>query len=162
VGTASVAAPHALLVGSHGLAEGDVIALLYNVAGKRIWHERVIMHLLPGGTTIVTALAPDWDSYEEDLAPGSDSLRRGAPLPQEAASQAWWQRCAGLAEALAPRGLWRLGLALSRRLEAAALVPAAAAPASGLPPLALAPSSPAAPAAPAAEPPAPGFGAAQL
>ncbi|CAK0789434.1 unnamed protein product [Prorocentrum cordatum] len=57
--------------------EGDFILLLHSVAGRRIWHERMVVYLPPGGVTAMTTLTPDDDSYEEDVAPGGDVLRWG-------------------------------------------------------------------------------------
>ena len=53
-----------------GVAEGDFIGVRYRVAGPALWHERLVLLLVPPHS--FTVLTPDGDCYEEDLLPGGD------------------------------------------------------------------------------------------
>ena len=51
----------------HSVAEGDFLAVRYNVGGRRIWHERLIIGLPVGFGLTACILTPDDDDYDEDL-----------------------------------------------------------------------------------------------
>ncbi|CAK0896163.1 unnamed protein product, partial [Prorocentrum cordatum] len=61
-----MAAPHQLIAA--GLAEGDFLAVRYRVGGRRLWHRRLVVALVPGGTTVAGIMTPDLDEYGEDVA----------------------------------------------------------------------------------------------
>eukprot|EP00959_Pyramimonas_sp_CCMP1952_P023668 497420-Pyramimonas_sp.AAC.1 len=61
-----MAAPHQLIAA--GLAEGDFLAIRYRVGGRRLWHRRPVVALVPGGTTVAGIMTPDLDEYDEDVA----------------------------------------------------------------------------------------------
>ncbi|CAK0908584.1 unnamed protein product, partial [Prorocentrum cordatum] len=61
-----MAAPHQLIAA--GLAEGDFLAVRYRVGGRRLWHRRLVVALVPGGTTVAGIMTPDLDEYDEDVA----------------------------------------------------------------------------------------------
>ncbi|CAK0857379.1 unnamed protein product, partial [Prorocentrum cordatum] len=61
-----MAAPHQLIAA--GLAEGDFLAVRYRVGGRRLWHRRLVVALVPGGATVAGIMTPDLDEYDEDVA----------------------------------------------------------------------------------------------
>ncbi|CAK0849104.1 unnamed protein product [Prorocentrum cordatum] len=52
------------------VTEGDLIAVRYQARGAPLWHERLVLLLLPNHS--FTGVTPDGDCYEEDLLPGGD------------------------------------------------------------------------------------------
>ena len=53
---------------SVSLVEGDLIAVRRNVGGRLLWHRRLVVALVPGGTAVVGIQTPDRDEYDKDVA----------------------------------------------------------------------------------------------
>ena len=51
-----------------GAQAGDSLAQLCDIAGRRIWHQRVVAHVLAGETATASVLAPELDEYDEKFA----------------------------------------------------------------------------------------------
>ncbi|CAK0846173.1 unnamed protein product [Prorocentrum cordatum] len=77
----AMAAPHQLIAA--GLAEGDFLVVRYRVGGWRLWHRRLVVALVPDGTTVAGIMTPDLDEYDEDVAdqPGLGPRRPSLARP---------------------------------------------------------------------------------
>ena len=56
------------------LAPGDVALLRYNIAGRPLYHERIILCLVPGDAGNFGVLTPDLDVYLEEIRGNNDDL----------------------------------------------------------------------------------------
>ena len=55
-----------------GVQPGDFILIRYNVGGRRVWHERLVLCLAVAAPWGVGILTPDGDAYVEIVIGGVD------------------------------------------------------------------------------------------